>query len=118
VAAGLDVAFIGVFVPFSKLVDSYGKLTEEHLADVQTFVEEDAEIAALDREPDAAAVTMFSERLQAAAREQQHQQLRQSLKQPALDFEPPKSEPSRERTDEELYGHSDPDKHKQRYAAA
>ena len=55
VAAGLDVAFIGTFVPFSKLVDFYDKLSEEHLADVPTFPEEDAEISASGREPDAVA---------------------------------------------------------------
>lgn len=42
IAAGLDVAFIGRFVPFSELVRNHEELSEEVLADVPTFEEEDA----------------------------------------------------------------------------
>lgn len=42
VAAGFDVAFIGVFVPFSKLSDFYRRTSEAELGDVATFTEEDA----------------------------------------------------------------------------
>lgn len=42
IAAGFDVAFIGRFVPFSELVRNHEELSEEALADVPTFEEEDA----------------------------------------------------------------------------
>lgn len=41
IAAGLDVAFIGRFVPFSELVRYYENLSEE-LGNVPTFMDEDA----------------------------------------------------------------------------
>jgi transcriptional regulator with XRE-family HTH domain len=41
VAAGLDVAFIGLFVPFSRLESFFRNLSEEGLAHVATFAEED-----------------------------------------------------------------------------
>lgn len=40
VAAGLDVAFIGKFVPFSELVTFFDDLSEEDLANVPSFDEE------------------------------------------------------------------------------
>jgi transcriptional regulator with XRE-family HTH domain len=43
VAAGLDVAFIGLFVPFSRLESFFRNLSEDGLADVATFSEEDAQ---------------------------------------------------------------------------
>jgi transcriptional regulator with XRE-family HTH domain len=55
VAAGLDVAFVGLFVPFSKLVDFYDRMSEERLANVLTFTEEDELIALEDREQDTSA---------------------------------------------------------------
>jgi transcriptional regulator with XRE-family HTH domain len=48
VAAGFDVAFIGVFVPFSKLVDFFDSLSEQRLGDVLSFVQEDERISALE----------------------------------------------------------------------
>jgi transcriptional regulator with XRE-family HTH domain len=48
VAAGFDVAFIGLFVPFSKLVDFFDRVSERGLADVATFTEEDATLEAAD----------------------------------------------------------------------
>jgi transcriptional regulator with XRE-family HTH domain len=48
IAAGFDVAFIGLFVPFSKLVDFFDHLSENHLADVATFSEEDAAMETAD----------------------------------------------------------------------
>ena len=44
VAAGLDVAFIGVFVPFSRLTDFFDRMDETTLGDVATFTEEDERI--------------------------------------------------------------------------
>ena len=41
IAAGFDVAFVGLFVPFSKLLDYSDSLSEEGAADVPSFVEED-----------------------------------------------------------------------------
>ncbi len=41
VAAGFDVAFVGMFVPFSKLVDVFDRMSDQHLGDVVTFAEED-----------------------------------------------------------------------------
>ena len=40
VAAGLDVAFVGRFIPFSKLVGDFEGLSEKELGDVPTFEEE------------------------------------------------------------------------------
>lgn len=45
IAAGFDVAFIGRFVPFSKLEDYFDALSESELADVPTFDEEDASLS-------------------------------------------------------------------------
>lgn len=42
IAAGFDVAFIGMFVPFSKLADLEG-LTDDRSALVPPFIEEDAD---------------------------------------------------------------------------
>lgn len=41
VAAGFDMAFLGVFVPFSRLERFFKYLSEEELASVATFDEED-----------------------------------------------------------------------------
>lgn len=41
VAAGLDMAFVGTFVPFSKLVNHFEHLDSPELSSVSTFEEED-----------------------------------------------------------------------------
>lgn len=41
IAAGFDVAFLGVFVPFSKLQRFYDSMSEADLGHVSTFEEED-----------------------------------------------------------------------------
>ena len=46
VAAGFDVAFVGRFVPFSKLHEYVGNLSDEALVNVPSFEEEDARDAA------------------------------------------------------------------------
>lgn len=48
VAAGLDVAFIGRFVPFSDLVTFFETLSEEELANVPSFEEEREPLTAQD----------------------------------------------------------------------
>lgn len=45
IAAGFDVAFIGRFVPFSRLEDYFNELSESELGDVPTFEEEDAKLS-------------------------------------------------------------------------
>lgn len=47
-AAGFDVAFVGVFVPFSKLTTFFDALNEESLGHVATFEEEDAVLVETD----------------------------------------------------------------------
>lgn len=47
IAAGLDVAFIGRFVPFSELVRYYDELSED-MGDVPTFEEEDMKLSESD----------------------------------------------------------------------
>ncbi len=42
VAAGFDMAFIGIFVPFGKLESFFDRMSEEQLGNVLTFSEEDA----------------------------------------------------------------------------
>lgn len=42
IASGFDVAFIGRFVPFSKLVEEFDEVTEELLYSLPSFTEEDA----------------------------------------------------------------------------
>ena len=42
IAAGFDVAFLGVFVPFSELVRKHERLSEEESANLASFNEEDA----------------------------------------------------------------------------
>jgi transcriptional regulator with XRE-family HTH domain len=60
VAAGLDVAFVGAFVPFSKLLDHFDGLSEQELADVATFEEEDTDIVSEESsEPTPARVVQF-----------------------------------------------------------
>lgn len=44
IAAGLDVAFIGRFVPFSRLDDEFHSLNERALSDVPSFDDEDRTI--------------------------------------------------------------------------
>lgn len=41
IAAGLDVAFVGAFVPFSRLIENHESLSEELSGAVETFEEED-----------------------------------------------------------------------------
>jgi transcriptional regulator with XRE-family HTH domain len=47
IAAGLDVAFIGKFVPFSELIRFSGELSEEEFKNIPTFDEENAALPAL-----------------------------------------------------------------------
>ncbi len=47
IAAGLDVAFIGKFVPFSELVKFSQELSEEEFASIPTFSEENTKLRAL-----------------------------------------------------------------------
>jgi transcriptional regulator with XRE-family HTH domain len=56
VAAGFDVAFIGLFVPFSKLTKLYDALSEADLGDVATFDEEDAALQTPTRDDAVSAV--------------------------------------------------------------
>src|ERR1022692_931427 len=41
IAAGFDVAFVGMFVPFSELVKWYSNMSEQDLGEILTFTEED-----------------------------------------------------------------------------
>lgn len=128
IAAGFDVAFVCGFVPFSRFLEWIDETSgEQHVA---TFSEEFGDNAISSQQAardNSAASQEFSEQLQAAVREQQHQQSRHTQKQMAFNFTPqpeilvffPKPEtPLNERTDEELYGPTDPDQHRQQYAAA
>jgi hypothetical protein len=48
IAAGLDMAFIGKFVPFSELIRFSGELSEEEFKNILTFNEETAALPALE----------------------------------------------------------------------
>jgi hypothetical protein len=47
IAAGLDMAFIGKFVPFTELIRFSGELSEEEFKNIPTFDEENAALPAL-----------------------------------------------------------------------
>jgi transcriptional regulator with XRE-family HTH domain len=48
IAAGLDMAFIGKFVPFTELIRFSGDLSEEEFKNILTFDEENAALPALE----------------------------------------------------------------------
>jgi transcriptional regulator with XRE-family HTH domain len=56
IAAGFDVAFVGRFVPFSRLDEYLRHLSDADLADVPTFAEEDEQVQVSGRGTDTAAV--------------------------------------------------------------
>lgn len=50
IAAGLDVAFVGQFVPFSELARWFLAFSDERLGSIPTFEQENDKIASIDRE--------------------------------------------------------------------